>query len=203
MLSGHTTGSFTDLSEANTTVTNAGDGSFAVFKTGVPAPGSFQSSIVFTNATFTNVTSGDPIQVGLFTITNGTTLIGSGAHYATFNLGLELGSPSLATLMLSQFNFTIDHTVNSPGLVPDQFAVSFTPPAPVLFAGYDVNFSILMDSATFDLAEGASVVKGAVYVSFSPVPEPSTYAICGAALLGGLVLYRRLRSNRPARGLAA
>jgi len=196
LLSGHTTGSFVDLSEPNTTVTNAADGSFATFKTGIPAAGSFQSSVVFNNATFTDVSSGDPLQVGLFTITNGTTLIGSGAPYATFNLGLELTSPEMQSLALSQFQFTIDHTPNdAANHNPDQFSVSFTEPASTIVNGYNVRFDVVLDPADFSLAEGASTVKGAVYAYFTPVPEPSTYALCGAALLGGLILYRRFRTG--------
>lgn len=202
MLSGHTTGSFVDLSEPNTTVNNASDGSFASFKTGIPAPGSFKSSIVFTNATFTNVNSGDPVQIGLFEVTNGTTLLGSGAPYATFNLGLELTSPAMQTLAMSQFTFTIDHTPNTPGAKPDTFSVAYDQPNSTIIDGYKVDFSVVMDN-DFQLAEGATTTKGALYVTFTPVPEPATYALCGAALLGGLVAYRRFRPGKNRGALAA
>ncbi|QYM80334.1 choice-of-anchor K domain-containing protein [Horticoccus luteus] len=197
MLSGHTTGSFDDLSQANTTVTNAGDGSFAVYKTGIPANGSFQSSIVFNNATFSNVSSGDAIQVGLFTITNGIAKIGSSAHSAVFHLGLDLTSPSAQSLALSDFAFTLNHTPNLPDYtnVPDAYSISFTPPPSTTIDGYKVWFDVVVSPSSFNLGEEASQVTGAVYVHFTPVPEPSTYALCGAALLGGLVIYRRFRSK--------
>ena len=49
LLSGHTTGSFDDLAEANTTVMNSADGSWATFETGIPVMGSTESKIEFTN----------------------------------------------------------------------------------------------------------------------------------------------------------
>lgn len=55
MLTGHTTGSFDDLSQPNTTVVNSADGSSASFRTGIPVAGSTQSSVAFTNVNFTNV----------------------------------------------------------------------------------------------------------------------------------------------------
>ena len=53
--SGRTTGTFDDLAEANTTVSNAPDGSWATFHTGIPVMGSTQSKIEFTNVTFSSV----------------------------------------------------------------------------------------------------------------------------------------------------
>ena len=205
MLSGRTTGSFDDLSQPNTTVTNASDGSFAVYKTGIPAMGSFQSSIVFNNATFDNVSSGDAIQVGLFTVTNGIAQIGSSANSAVFHLNLELTSPEMQSLALSDFTFTLNHTPNLPDYtdVPDNYGVTFTPPATTMVNGQKVWFDVVVDPASFSLDEGTSTVTGAVYVHFTPVPEPSTYALCGAALLGGLILYRRFRSDKTTGALAA
>ena len=125
LLSGHTTGSFDDLAEANTTVTNSPDGSWATFETGIPVMGSTTSKIEFTNVAFNNVGSGEPIQVGLFNITNGMTEIGSGAPIARFNVGLQLTSPEWQTVAISTINFHIDHTVNLPNSgIPDTFAVS-------------------------------------------------------------------------------
>ena len=197
MLSGHTTGSFTHLGEANTTVTNAADGSSASFYTGIPVSGSTQSSIVFTNQSFVNVGSGDPIQVGLFTITNGETEIGSAAPTAMFNLGLDLTSPTMEALALAPITFSIDNTVNHPDSgVPDIFSVSYTQPAPVMIGGYLASFHINFSPAEFSVHENTTVEKGDVTVTFTAVPEPSTYAACGAALLLGLVAYRRLRAER-------
>ena len=198
LLSGHTTGSFDDLSEANTTVTNSGDGSWAKFSTGIPVMGSTQSSIEFQNVAFNNVGSGEPIQVGLFTITNGMTAIGSGAPIARFNVGLELTSPVWQTVAISTINFHIDHTVNPPagGGVPDTFAVSFDQPSPLKIQNTLVQFHVNVSPLEFQVAENATIQKGDITVSFTPVPEPATYAAWGAALLVGFVAYRRIRGDQ-------
>ena len=195
LLSGHTTGSFVDLAEANTTVSNAADGSSASFHTGVPVMGSTQSKIEFTNVNFSNVGSGEPIQVGLFNITNGMTAIGSGAPIAKFNVGLELVSPEVQTLAIATIMFHIDHTPNLPGAVPDTFSVSFGQPAPVKIQNTLVKFHVNVDPLDFQLAENVTVRKGDITVSFSPVPEPATYALWGSALLLGVAAYRRNRGR--------
>ncbi|HWA86662.1 MAG TPA: choice-of-anchor K domain-containing protein [Opitutus sp.] len=203
MLSGHTKGAFEDLGEANTSVTNAPDGSSAHFATGIPATGSTQSMIDFTNTDFSNVVSGDPIQVGLFTIHNGRTLIGSGAPEAKFDLGLYLTSPAVGDLSVTTLNFSIDHTVNTGAGVPDVFSVTWNSPAPVTIDNYLVQFHVHFDPADFQVPEDSSVQRGDVYVTFTPIPETSAFAIGGAFLLLGLVGYRRFRHHRNGPGLPA
>ena len=201
LLSGQTTGSFDDLSEANTTVANGPNGSWATFRTGIPLSGSFQSAIEFTSATFSNVASGEPIQVGLFSITNGITAVGTGAHTARFNLGLQLTAPAWQTVAISTLTFEIDHTPNGPGAIPDTFSVSFNQPPPVKVKNTLVQFHVNVAPADFQVAENATVQKGDVTVSFTPVPEPATYAAWGAALLVGFVAYRRIRGGAALAGL--
>ncbi len=193
LLSGHTTGSFVDLAEANTTVENAPDGSSAKFSTGIPWTDSSQSIISFTNATFSDVGSGEFIQAGLFEITNGMTLLGSGAPTAQFNLGLQLTAPEWQAIALSTITFHIDHTPNGAGGIPDTFSVSFDQPAAVKVGDYLVQFHVNFEPTHFQIAENATVQRGDVTVTFTPVPEPSTYAAFGAALLVGFVAYRRIR----------
>jgi hypothetical protein len=197
LLSGHTTGSFEDLAEANTSVVNAPDGSSASFHTGVAVSGSTQSMIEFTNVNFANVGSGDPIQIGLFKITNGMTVIGSGAPTAKFNVGVELISPEMRSLALSTITFHIDHTPNIPSAVPDVFSVSFGQPSPIVVAGTLVKFHVNVEPASFQIAENASVTKGDITVTFTPVPEPATYAAGASLLLVGLAGYRRFRRSTP------
>lgn len=196
LLSGHTTGSFVDLAEANTTVDNAPDGSSAKFSTGIPWEDSSQSIISFTNAAFNDVGSGQIIQAGLFEITNGMTLLGSGAHTAQFNLGLQLTAPEWQAIALTTIQFTIDHTPNGPGGIPDTFSVSFDQPSVVQIGNYLVQFHVNFEPTHFQIAENATVQRGDVTVTFTPVPEPSTYAAFGAALLVGFVAYRRIRGSK-------
>ena len=197
LLSGYTTGSFDDLAEANTTVTNAADGSSASYKTGIPVSGSTQSMIEFANVNFANVGYGDPIQVGLFTITNGMTQIGSGAPVARFNVGLQLTSPEMQAVAISTINFHIDHTINIPGsLIPDVFAVSFAQPPPLMIQDFLVQFHVNVEPLLFQVSENSTIQKGDITVTFTPVPEPSTYAAWGAALLVGFIAYRRVRGGQ-------
>ena len=206
LLSGYTTGSFDDLGQANTTVVNSADGSTATFHTGKPGTGSTQTKIDFANANFTDVGYGDPIQVGLFTITNGMTLIGSGAQTARFNVGLQLTSPEMQTVAISKINFHIDHTINLQNnhklAIADVFGVSFVQPAPITVADFLVQFHVSVDPQLFQIAENATIQKGDITVTFTPVPEPSTYAAWGAALLVGFVAYRRVRGEKLQPGLA-
>jgi hypothetical protein len=196
MLTGYTTGSFDDLGSPNTTVVNGAGGTSASFRTGIPATGSTQSSIEFANVNFSNVQSGEPIQVGLFNITNGMTVIGSGQQTAVFNLGLELTGPENLSLAIGQINFHIDHTPNLPALIPDTFAVTFNQPPPIQIQDTLVQFHISVDPQEFPLSENATVRKGDITATFTPVPEPSTYALGGSLLLIGIVGYRRFRGGR-------
>lgn len=204
LLSGRTIGSFDDLGQPNTTVTNAPDGSAAHFATGIPVAGSVQSSVQFTSSPFANPNSGDVIHAGLLTITNGRTEIGSGAPTAMFNLGIELATPSAMTFALTPITIHIDHTINTPaGTNPDEFSVSFAQPAPMTIDNYHVQFWVNFDPAAFEIREDFTRTHGEVTVSFTPIPEPSTYAACGALLLFGLVGYRRFRSDKVTKQLTA
>lgn len=201
LLSGSTTGSFVDPSLPNTTVVNAADGSSASFTTGIPTPpNTTPTSISFSNNTFANVSSGENIQVGLFTIHNGSDNLGSDAAHATFNLGLNLTSPVMSTMLLTPIDFAIDNTPNTAGGVPDTFAATFSQPAPMWINGYKVWFKLNFTPTDIVVPENSTVVKGDVTVYFTPVPEPATYAMFGAALLIGLVVYRRFRGDKSLPG---
>jgi hypothetical protein len=126
------------------------------------------------------------------------TVLGSGAHSARFNLGVELTAPEGRSLALNTILFTIDHTHNEPSLIPDAFSVSFDQPAAVFINNMRVQFNVHVDPMEFSIAENATIQKGDITVTFTPVPEPSTYAVMGAALLFGLVGYRRFRSRSTA-----
>ena len=195
LLSGSTTGSFDDLAEANTTVMKSADGSTAKFYTGIPTPGSTQSKIEFTHVAFNNVASGEPIQIGLFTFKNGITYLGTGAPEARFEIGIKLTSPVAEMVAVSVINFHIDHTPNTAGAVPDTFSVSFNQPSPISINNTLVQFKVNVEPREFQIAENATMQKGDITVTFTPVPEPSTYAAWGAALLVGFIAWRRVRSG--------
>jgi hypothetical protein len=204
-LTGHTTGSFTDPLLPNTTVVNAVDGSAASFTTGVPhPPNTIPTSILFANNTFTNVSSGQDIQLGLFTIHNGSDNIGSDASNAIFHLGLVLTAPTAQTIALGPIDFGIDNTINTSGNpVPDIFQVTFSQPAPVWINGIEAFFHINFTPVSLSIPENTTLVKGDVTVTFSSVPEPSTYAMWGAALLVGLIGFRSFRGRRNLPALSA
>jgi hypothetical protein len=99
-------------------------------------------------------------------------------------------------LAISTVNFHIDHTPNLPAPIPDMFGVSFDQPPPVKIQNTLVQFHVNIDPLNFPIAEDATIQKGDITVTFTPVPEPATYAMWGATLLGGLVAYRRLRQRQ-------
>jgi hypothetical protein len=203
-LSGHTTGWFDDPGLPNTFVVNGAGGSSASFTTGIPyAPNTIPTSLKFTNSVFANVHSGDTIQLGIFTIHNGSDLLGSDASNANFHFGLQLTAPTMQTINLGPINFTIDNTPNGPGGVPDTFLASFVQPPMQLIDNHKVWFHINFSPVALIIPENTTLVKGDVTVTFQPVPEPSTYALWGAGLLVGFVAFRRFRSARTLPSLSA
>jgi hypothetical protein len=193
-LSGETTGSF--QSEVTTppvtvTITNSSPTS-AEFQTGVPSPSTTPpTSITFTGDNFSDITSGEPLDVGIFTIFNGTDLIGTDASDAFFNLGLSLTSPTTESVALTTIDFGIVNTANHGGDVPDVYTVSFVEPSPIVVGGELLKFNVVFAPPTISINEESSVTRGDVFVTFTPVPEPSTYALWGALLVGGIIVYRR------------
>lgn len=189
LLSGHTTGSFDDLGQPNTTVNNAPDGSWANFRTGIAASGSTQSSIEFANASFSNgFGSADPGWVVQHPQRHDAHRIGP-AH-RNVQSRTQLTSPEWQTLAINTITFHIDHTPNIVRAIPDTFSVSFEQPAPIKIQDTWVQFHVNVDPLDFQIAENATVRKGDITVSFTPVPEPGTYALAGSVMLLGLAAYR-------------
>lgn len=194
-LSGYLTGSFTDAPGAHDTIYNAPDGSQAWLRSGVPETGAdFQTAIEFNQKNFVNI-GGGLVADDLFHVTNGRTLLGTTATAAHFDLWLNLTSPEGYSALLTPISFTIENTPNGEGNVDDVYGISAAPIAPFDYAGYRVQFDFVAPE-TFDLPENQSTYVGELYVSFTPVPEPSTYAALGAALLVGVIAVRRYRSRR-------
>lgn len=196
MISGNLTGEFTDTPGTHDTIFNAGDGSEAWIRSGVPETGAdHQTEIAFTQKDFTNI-SGGLVADNIFQVTNGRTLLGTTATAAHFNLSLNLTSPEAYSSLLTSIAFTIENTPNGEGNVDDVYGISWTAIDPFVYANHLVQFTFVAPDS-FVLPENQSTSVGELYVTFTPVPEPSTYAAFGAALLVGVIGYRRFRS-RPA-----
>jgi hypothetical protein len=200
ILSGETTGSFEDLGQPNTTVTNDSSTDTAFWESGIPfPPTTLPTSILFQGQTFVDVVSGEPIDVGLFTIHNGIDLAGSTAPAALFDLGLSLTSPVIDAFGLTTFSFNIDNTLNDPTLLPDQYSVTFNQPPLMYIDNNLVRFTVVFSPPVVTVPEGGTTTRGDVFVTFTPVPEPSTYALWGVLLVAGIVAYGRFRKGDQVR----
>lgn len=192
LLSGSITGKFTDSPGAHDTIFNAPDGSWASFKSGVPEhPWYPQTAIEFSKQTFTDIGPG-LVADNIFHVTNGRNWLGTTASAAHFDLWLQLTSPEAHSSLLTPITFTIGNTPNGSGNVDDKFWVGSSPVAPFKVGDTMVQFTFKAPSA-FSLNENTSGYVGSLWVNFTPVPEPTTYAAMGASLLVGLVGLRALR----------
>jgi len=194
MISGNLTGEFTDTPGTHDTIFNAADGSEAWLRSGVPETGDdLQTEIAFTQKDFANV-GGGLVADNIFQVTNGRTLLGSTATAAHFDLTLNLTGPEAYSSLLTSIAFTIENTPNGDGNVDDIYGISWSAIEPFVYADHLVQFTFVAPDS-FVLPENESTSIGELYVTFTPVPEPSTYAAFGAALLVGVIGYRRLRSR--------
>lgn len=197
LLSGRVTGNFTDTPGPHDTIYNAPDGSSAWFKSGIPEHSTDkQTSIEFSQKLFTDIGPG-LVADNLFKITNGRTLLHSTATAAHFDLKLELTAPEMQNHLLTSIPFTIENTPNGPDphSVDDLYTISSGPIAPFKVGDYLVQFKFTAPDS-FTIHENQSLDVGRLDVTFTPVPEPSTYAAAGAALMIGLIGFRTLRRRR-------
>lgn len=203
LFSGTTRGEFHDPGLSFTSVINSTD--VSLFQSGVPSkPAHTQTSLAYASTAFNS--SGGQIDLGTLLITNGRTLGGTTASWATMDVYLNLPEQGIVDFKLTTLTFAIDNTENNGSLVPDQFLVSIGETNTLTIDGRKVAFDVQLTNPAFAIGTGSSIAESTsaefglfANVHFTPVPEPSTYAILGAVLLVGVVAYRRLR---PAPALA-
>lgn len=202
--SGSTYGTFVDPDHAFTTVTNGAP--VSLFASGdAYRPVDTQTSIAFTGSSFSDVGIGDQLDLGNIDITNGRTLLGSTAKWATMDLYLNLPEQGVVDFKLATLLFAIDSTANNGTGVPDLFLVDLNGANSLTVDGKELNFDLQLTNPAFAIGNGASIGETAsdsfgIYanISFTPVPEPSTYALAGAALLIGFIIRRRFIPSRSA-----
>ncbi len=196
MIDGKLTGEFTNGVGPNDEVFNAPDGSSAWFKSGLPyTDDSVPTLISFTQKNFSGVGSGDLVADDIFQVTNGRNHRFSTATSAQFDLWITLTAPEAYTSLLSPISFSIENTENVNGLVNDSYAINASSIAPFVYAGHWVKFQFVAPDQ-FTVAENQTTSVGSLYVTFTPVPEPSTYAAFGALLAVGLIGFRTYRRRR-------
>lgn len=204
-IAGSTHGDFVDLGLANTVVSNGPV--VSLFSSGIPLRVTdTQTSLTFTGLTFAGAGDGDQVDLGTVKIKNGITKLGSTATWAAMDLFLDLPTYSISNFKLTTLLFTIDNTANNGvGNVPDLFYVGHTESAVLQLAGAKVNFDVKLTKPAFGIGAGSAIAENhsdtfGIYADlhFSPVPEASTYALWGSALLLGLVGFRRFRVAQSA-----
>lgn len=199
LFSGATRGEFHDPNLSFTSVINSSD--VSLFQSGVPSrPAHTQTSLSYSSAAFGPAGAGDQIELGTLLITNGRTLGGTTASWATLDVYLNLPEHGIADFKLTTLTFSIDNTENNGSLVPDQFLVSIGETNTLTVDGRKIAFDVQLTNPAFGIGTGSSIAESTsaefglfANVHFTPVPEPSTYALLGAVLLVGVVAYRRLR----------
>jgi hypothetical protein len=208
-ISGKVFGEFAPLNPGDrgfdyTTITNTPSGS--LFASGAEYLGGGQTSLNFSHQLFSAVGHGGTIAVNFLDVFNAPTLVGTTADTASLDLMIDLSLPNLAPFKLTTVVFGIDNTLNIDGNVADLFLFTFSPLKQIQIADTLVSFHTSFPSSfgTFpgqQVAEGSGATTGLITVSFTPIPEPSTYGLVAAALLAVVAGNRRTR--RPQAGAPA
>jgi hypothetical protein len=201
-LSGSTRGAFVDPGLWFTTVNNGPVTS--KFQTGFPLPFlSTPSSITFTGSTFSNVHGGDALALGTVKIKNGITLFNTAVAQASMDLFLNIPAEGVANYKLTTLLFGIENTPNLI-LTPDVYFIGYNAPEILKLNNTLVSFAIGFTDPAFNTPPGETIKEnktGTVGlfadITFTPVPEPSSYALAASLALIGIVVVNRARRIRP------
>jgi hypothetical protein len=206
LLSGNAYGQFVNPGLAHTSVSNGPV--VSLFESGVPfrpqAPFfDTKTSIKYTGTSFSNVGDGDLLDLGLVKIVNGVTKIHTTASSAILDLYLNLSGNGIPPFKLTSLLFSIDNTSNNGTKnIPDLFFVGHTDVSPFKVGGREVTLDLQFTNPTLSVGSGSAISEGSfaldgiyAYVHFTPVPEASTYALWASALLVGVAVIRRRRSD--------
>jgi hypothetical protein len=207
LLAGNAYGVFANPGLAHTTVTNGPV--VSLFESGVPYRPKkpyfdTKTSIKYTGTSFAGIDDGDVLNLGLLNMVNGITKIHTTASSASMDLYLNMPGNGVPNFKLTTLLFTIDNTNNNGTKnIPDLFYVGHTLVNPFMVHHRTVTLDLAFTNPAFSTGAGATIPESksapdGIYaiVHFSPVPEASTYALWGSALLVGVALTRRMRLSR-------
>lgn len=205
-LVGTTYGTFSDAVGGVDMIANGNP--ISTFSTGTPWK-SPRTSIKFSGdagpSSFDLSGDGDQDNFGKISITNGSDLIGTDATSVSMDLFADFTNIGLSNFDLTTLTFTLTNTPDgsTPGGVPDNYQIAYTPLSSFTYHNVMVSFTLLNvgDPNSFFnpggrwINEGKlgseNIILGVTETVLNPVPEPSTYALWGCVLLLGAVILKR------------
>ncbi len=184
----------------HTTITDSAIDSLFTSGDAADAEGPTQLRLIDTS--FTDVASGGVLAQDFLWLKNGNNFLGTTADHATVDLMLDLPDYGLIGHYLSTIHIGINNTLNEgQGGTPDVYFVT-NAPAPASLDVGDMRLWFTLTFPGFDVPPGTEIIEhgegltGLLTVTFTPIPEPSTYALMGMAVLGVAVVVRRFRAQK-------
>jgi hypothetical protein len=185
-------GTFSTLSNFYTG--NASPGSNSTSQTGVTFFGTLFSPL---SLTLNPLAATGPIGVGYFVYSNGNTVIGTTVDTIDFSLKLDFTASGGPLINATPFTIKLDGGAAGPSFVDNQFTISNPGVGSFTLGATTYNYSFSFDTTSVIIPEAGSGLQSSavdnLYITFTAVPEPSTYALSGVLALGGIVALRRFR----------